>query len=98
MSVVGVIKSINDLDILVSLPNQTYGTLSITDISSIITEKVQSFQLSLEKDDEDNDQDDMDHDQENEVNYKTAYSSTSTVFLKKIVIQSTLDSFPSFPS
>ena len=41
MTLVGLIKEINDLDMSVSLPNQLTGFVSITDITSKMTELVE---------------------------------------------------------
>lgn len=41
MTLLGAIKEINDLDLCVSLPNQLTGFVSITEISSKLTEQVE---------------------------------------------------------
>lgn len=40
MSLVGAVREINELDLVVSLPNQLTGFVSITEISDVITQKV----------------------------------------------------------
>ena len=51
MSVVGVVKQINELDLTVCLPNQLTGFVSITEISNRLTEKIQ--ELANDSDEED---------------------------------------------
>jgi rRNA biogenesis protein RRP5 len=43
MTLLGCIKEINDLDLCISLPNQLTGFVSITDITRLITEKVEAI-------------------------------------------------------
>ena len=43
MTLLGCIKEINDLDLCISLPNQLTGFVSITEITRLITEKVEAI-------------------------------------------------------
>jgi rRNA biogenesis protein RRP5 len=52
MSLVGAVKEINELDIVVSLPNQLTGFVSITEISDLITQKVSLVAKAEDDDDE----------------------------------------------
>jgi rRNA biogenesis protein RRP5 len=52
MSMMGVVREINELDLVIALPNQLSGFVSITEISSIITAKVEQV-ANAEDDDED---------------------------------------------
>lgn len=41
MSVLGAVKEVHDLEIVVSLPNNLTGSVAITEISRVITERVE---------------------------------------------------------
>ncbi|KAJ3286606.1 hypothetical protein HK104_008958, partial [Borealophlyctis nickersoniae] len=56
MTILGCIKEINDLELVVSLPHQQTGTVSITEISDHITAQVEKAAA----DDDDDDEDDND--------------------------------------
>lgn len=48
----GLVKEINDLDLVISLPNQQTGFVSITDISDYITAQVEAAAGDMENDDD----------------------------------------------
>ncbi|KAJ3219810.1 Protein RRP5, partial [Clydaea vesicula] len=51
MTLLGVVKEINDLDLVISLPNQLTGFVAITEISDFITEKVENAAKIEEEED-----------------------------------------------
>ncbi|ORZ06034.1 hypothetical protein BCR42DRAFT_427544 [Absidia repens] len=53
--VLGCVTQINDLNILVALPNQLVGTLPITEISDVLTKQVEAAAAADEDEDEDMD-------------------------------------------
>jgi rRNA biogenesis protein RRP5 len=52
MTLLGSIKEVNDLDIVMSLPNQLTGFVSITEISAVISNKVESAAADSGSEDE----------------------------------------------
>lgn len=52
-TIMGIVKEINELEVVVSLPNQLQGYVSITEISSLITEKVTAVANASASDNED---------------------------------------------
>jgi rRNA biogenesis protein RRP5 len=52
-TILGIVKEISELEIVVSLPNQLQGYVSITEISSLITEKVTAVANASASDNED---------------------------------------------
>ncbi|KAI9206531.1 uncharacterized protein BJ171DRAFT_422163 [Polychytrium aggregatum] len=57
MTIMGCIKEINELDMVVSLPNQLSGFVSITEVSSVFASNIEKATLD-DKDDEDEGKDD----------------------------------------
>lgn len=52
MSLVGAVKEINELDLVISLPNQLTGFVSITEISDLITQQVSRVAKADDNDEE----------------------------------------------
>ncbi|KAI9331206.1 mitochondrial matrix Mmp37-domain-containing protein [Obelidium mucronatum] len=64
---IGVVKTITDLELLVSLPNQMTGSISITEISDEITRIVEKVTEAANEDDDDDDDDEEENEDKMDV-------------------------------